>query len=161
PVRLTEPRSGVFVFDLGQNMVGWCRLRLRGPAGTTVTLRHAEMLNPDGTVYTANLRGAPQTDRVTLRGAGDEVWEPHFTYHGFRYVAVTGLPGKPTLDQLTGRVFHSAAPDAGRFESSSPLLNRLMENIVWTQRANLQSTPTDCPQRDERLGWMGDIQAFA
>lgn len=160
PIGISEPRAGVYVFDLGQNMAGWCRMRLRGLAGTTVTLRHAEALNSDGTIYTANLRTAAQTDRYTLRGDGD-VFEPHFTYHGFRYVEVAGLTERPAIDDLAGCVFHSAAPRAGRFECSSPMLNKLMENIVWTQRANMMSTPTDCPQRDERLGWMGDILAFA
>ena len=161
PVKLTEPRPGVFVFDLGQNMAGWCRLSVRGEAGTTVTLRHAEVLNPDGTIYTANLRSAAQTDRYTLRGGGPETFEPHFTYHGFRYVEATGLKRRPRRDALVGRVFHSALPETGRFECSSPMLNRLMANIVWTQRANTMGIPTDCPQRDERLGWMGDILAFA
>jgi alpha-L-rhamnosidase len=161
PIALTEPKPGVYVYDLGQNLAGWCRMKLRGPAGTTVTLRHAEVLNPDGTIYTANLRSAAQTDRYTLRGADEEVFEPHFTYHGFRYVEVTGLPEKPALDALVGRAFCSSAPTAGHFECSNPMLNRLMENIVWTQQANMMSVPTDCPQRDERLGWMGDILAFA
>ncbi len=161
PVGISEPKPGAYVFDLGQNMVGWCRLRARGPAGTTITLRHAEVLNPDRTIYTENLRGAAQTDRYTLRGEGIEVYEPLFTYHGFRYVEVTGLTEQPTPDTLTGRVFHSAAPEVGSFECSEPLLNKLWQNIFWTQRANLHSTPTDCPQRDERCGWMGDILAFA
>ncbi|MBW7904176.1 MAG: glycoside hydrolase family 78 protein [Phycisphaerae bacterium] len=160
PVALTEPKPGVWVFDLGQNMAGWCRLTTSGPAGTTITLRHAEVLNPDGTVYTANLRGAAQTDRFILRGEGQETFEPRFTYHGFRYVEVTGLPSPPTRELLAGRVVHSAAREVGSFECSEPLLNRLWQNIVWTQRANLHSTPTDCPQRDERCGWMGDILAF-
>lgn len=161
PIAITEPKPGVYIFDLGQNMVGWTRLKARGPAGTTLTLRHAEMLNADGTLYTTNLRGAAQTDRYTLRGDGEETFEPHFTYHGFRYVEVTGLSEKPTPDTLVGRVFHSAAPEVGAFECSEPLLNKLWQNILWTQRANLHSTPTDCPQRDERCGWMGDILAFA
>ncbi|MCC6444993.1 MAG: glycoside hydrolase family 78 protein [Armatimonadetes bacterium] len=161
PAALTEPAPGVFIFDLGQNMVGWIRMRLQGKRGTAVTFRHAEMLNPDGTLYIANLREAAQTDRYIIRGRGREVFEPHFTYHGFRYVEVAGLERRPAQDDLTGCVFHSAAPEAGRFECSSPMLNRLWENIVWTQRANLHSSPTDCPQRDERLGWMGDIQAFS
>jgi alpha-L-rhamnosidase len=161
PVAVSEPQPGVFVFDVGQNMVGRCRLRTRAAPGTTVTLRHGEALNPDGTVYTANLRGAAQTDRYTFRTGEPEEFEPRFTYHGFRYVEMSGLPTKPAEDALVGRVFHSAAPETGRFECSSPMLTRLMQNIVWTQRANLMSVPTDCPQRDERLGWMGDIQAFA
>jgi alpha-L-rhamnosidase len=161
PVKMTQPKPGVYVFDLGQNMVGWCRLKARGPAGTVLKLRHAEMLNDDGTIYTANLRSAPQIDRFVLRGQGDEVFEPHFTYHGFRYVELTGLPSAPAPDAILGRVFHSSSPDSGRFETSSALVNQLMSNIVWTQRGNMHSTPTDCPQRDERLGWMGDIQSFS
>ncbi|MCC6863016.1 MAG: glycoside hydrolase family 78 protein [Bryobacterales bacterium] len=161
PAGLSEPRPGIYVFDLGQNMVGWCRIRLQGPAGTEVRIRYAEMLNDDGTVYTANLRSAAQTDRYILKGAGEEIFEPRFTYHGFRYVELTGLQARPPEDAVLGRVFHSSSPDAGRFETSSPLLDRLMRNIVWTQRGNMHSTPTDCPQRDERLGWMGDIQAFS
>lgn len=160
PVALTEPKPGCYVFDLGQNMVGWVRLQLRAPQGTTVRLRHAEVLDEDGGIYTANLRGAAQTDVYLCRGTGEETFEPHFTYHGFRYVEVTGLPYRPEPGDLVGRVFHSSAPEVGTFECSHPDLNRLWQNIVWTQRANLMSTPTDCPQRDERLGWMGDIQAF-
>jgi len=171
PVGMTEPRpgGGVFVFDLGQNMVGWCRLRVRGASGTAVTLRHAEVLDADGTVYTDNLRvpgdgkpfGARQTDVYTLRGEGEEVFEPHFTYHGFRYVEVRGFPGRPSLESLVGCVLHSASPRAGQFECSNPVLNKLMENIVWTQRGNMHSVPTDCPQRDERMGWLGDAQVFS
>lgn len=159
-VGLTQPSPGVWIFDLGQNMVGWVRLKLRAPAGTTVHLRHGEMLNDDGTLYTANLRGAPQGDFYVCRGGTTETFEPHFTYHGFRYVEVTGLPQAPDSGDLIGRVFHSSSPEVGTFACSDVSLNRLWQNIVWTQRANLMSTPTDCPQRDERLGWMGDIQAF-
>jgi len=170
PVKLTEPKPGVFVFDLGQNMVGWCRLKVHGRAGTTVTLRHAEMLNDDGTVYTDNLRGAEQTDTYIKRTDTDEIYEPRFTYHGFRYVELTGAeykpfrympPYKPGVSDLLGRVFHSAAPDAGRFECSSDRINKIMRMIVWVQRGNMHGVPTDCPQRDERAGWMGDIQSFS
>ena len=161
PVEMTEPKPGVYVFDMGQNMVGWCRLKLSAPAGTTVTIRHAEMMNDDGTVYTTNLRSAAQTDHYTCRGGGVETYQPHFTYHGFRYVELTGLPAKPAADSVLGQVFHSSSPDAGRFECSDRMLNQLMDSIVWTQRANLESTPTDCPQRNERLGWLGDINSFA
>ena len=160
PVALGEPKPGVYVFDMGQNMVGWCRIKAKGAAASAMRVRHAEMLNPDGTVYTDNLRIAKQTDTYTFRGGGVETFEPHFTYHGFRYVEVTGLESKPRLDALTGRVFHSAMAETGRFESSEPSLNKLWENILWTQRGNMLGIPTDCPQRDERLGWMGDIQIF-
>jgi alpha-L-rhamnosidase len=161
PIRLTEPNPGTYIFDLGQNMVGWCRFKVHGRAGDTVTARYAEMLNDDGAIYTANLRGAPATDRFILRGGGEEVFEPHFTYHGFRYLEVTGISYRPSFEDVLGKVFYSSAPETGVFETSSPLLNQLMHNILWTQRANLESVPTDCPQRDERLGWMGDIQAFS
>ena len=161
PVSVTQPRPGIYVFDMGQNFAGWCRLKVQGALGQTVTLRHAEVLNPDGTIYTDNLRTAGATDRYTLRGNGVEVYEPRFTYHGFRYVEVTGLTEPATPDLLSGRVVHSDARPVGEFECSDPLLNRLWQNIVWTQRANLHGLPTDCPQRDERLGWTGDILAFA
>lgn len=161
PLAVREPRPGVYVFDMGQNMVGWVVLRVAGKASETVTLRYAEMLNDDGTIYTANLRSAAQVDRFIPRGQGEEVFEPRFTYHGFRYVEVTGLAAAPNTTAMVGRVIHSSSPDTGAFETSSEYLNKLMSNIVWTQRANLYSTPNDCPQRDERLGWMGDIQAFS
>jgi alpha-L-rhamnosidase len=160
PKAVTEPKSGVYVFDMGQNMVGWVRLKVRGEAGTEVTLRHAEALNPDGTIYTTNLRFARATDRYVLKGGGEEVYEPRFTFHGFRYVEVTGYPGEPPLEAITGRVVHSATPPTGSFECSSPTVNQLQSNIVWGQRGNFLSIPTDCPQRDERLGWMGDAQIF-
>src|SRR5215210_6565260 len=157
---VTEPESRRYVFDMGRNMVGWVRLQVEGEAGTKVTLRHAEALNPDGTIYTTNLRSARATDHYVLEGEGEEVYEPRFTFHGFRYVEVTGYPGEPSLGAITGRVVHSATPPIGYFECSSPLVNKLQENIVWGQRGNFLSVPTDCPQRDERLGWMGDAQVF-
>ena len=167
PVALTEPNPGVFVFDLGQNMVGWCRLNVTASGGTTVTLRHAEVLNPDGTIYRDNLRLTKgwnedcQIDRYTAAGRGTETFEPRFTYHGFRYVEVTGLPARPALADLTGCVVHSDSPRTSGFACSDPALSRLFENIVWTQRGNLHSVPTDCPQRDERLGWTGDAQVYS
>jgi alpha-L-rhamnosidase len=157
---VTEPESGRYVFDLDRNMVGWVRLKVEGEAGTKVTLRHAEALNPDGTIYTENLRSARQTDTYILKGEGKEVYEPRFTFHGFRYVEVTGYPGEPQLEAVSGCVVHSATPPSGTFECSSSLVNKLQENIVWGQRGNFLSVPTDCPQRDERLGWMGDAQIF-
>jgi alpha-L-rhamnosidase len=157
---VTEPERGVHVFDMGQNIVGWVRLKVQGEAGTEVTLRHAEALNPDGTIYTTNLRFARATDRYVLRGGDEEVYQPRFTFHGFRYVEVTGYPGEPPLEAITGRVVHSATPPAGSFECSSPIVNKLQSNIVWGQRDNFLSIPTDCPQRDERLGWTGDAQIF-
>lgn len=158
-VRHPRP-DGAVIFDLGQNIAGWVRLRVRGPAGTTVTLRHGEMLNDDGSLYTANLRSAKATDRYTLRGGEEEVYEPAFTYHGFRYVEVRGYPGEPTLDAVTGMVAHSATLFTGTFECSHSLINRLQQNIRWSQRANFFDVPTDCPQRNERAGWLGDAQIF-
>ncbi len=155
-----EPAPGVFVYDLGQNMVGWVRLNVRGPAGTVIKLRFAEVLDTDGTVYTANLRDARNWDRYILNGSGDEIWEPHFTFHGFRYVEVCGYPGHPPLDAVTGIVLHSAAPVTGVFECSNAMVNQLVHNILWGQRGNYFEVPTDCPQRDERLGWTGDTQVF-
>jgi alpha-L-rhamnosidase len=161
PVKLTEPRPGVYVYDLGQNMVGWCRLVASGKAGRIIQLHHGEMLDSDGMVYTKNLRGDYQKVTYICRDESEAVIEPHFTYQGFRYVQVTGLSRKPSLSDLTGCVIHSASPLAGRFECSEPMLNQLMRNILWTQRGNLHSTPTDCPQRNERCGWMGDAQIFS
>lgn len=162
PVAITEPQPGVFVFDLGQNMAGVCRLRVKAAAGTRIQLRHAEELNPDGTIYTENLRKARATDIYIARGTGEEeVFVPRFTYHGFRYVEVTGYPGRPGKEAITGLAVHNDAPRTAELTTSSPLVNRLYQNIVWGQRSNMHSVLTDCPQRDERLGWMGDAQIFA
>lgn len=158
--KVTEPKPGKLTFDLGQNMVGWIRLKVKGEPGTKLMLRYAEMLNPDGTVYTANLRNAKATDTYTLRGGGEETWEPHFTFHGFRYVEISGYPGKLGPEAVTGIVVHSDTPRAGHWECSDEKLNQLYHNIVWGQWGNFLSVPTDCPQRDERLGWMGDAQVF-
>jgi alpha-L-rhamnosidase len=161
PVAVREVKPGVHVFDMGQNMVGWCRLHVTAPAGTEITLRHAEMADADGSIYTANLRSAKQTDRYFCKGGGPETFEPRFTCHGFRYVEVQGLPAKPAAADLEGCVVGNSAPDAGTFHASDPMLDHLWSNIRWTLRGNLLTVPTDCPQRDERLGWMGDIGAFA
>jgi alpha-L-rhamnosidase len=159
PVALSEPAPGHWTFDLGQNMVGVVRLKVDAPAGTVLTIHHAEMLNPNGTIYTTNLRGAPSVDTYTCKGGG-ETWQPQFTFHGFRYVEVTGLPSKPATDLVTGIVLGSDTPRTGKFSCSDPRINKLMSNIQWGQRGNYLSVPTDCPQRDERLGWMGDAEVF-
>jgi alpha-L-rhamnosidase len=145
---------------MAQNMVGWVRMKVNGPAGAQVRLRFAERLNPDGSIYTENLRGAEATDTYILRGGGEETFEPHFTYHGFRYVELTGYPDKPSLDSITGIVFHTAAPYGGQIFTGSNLVNQIWVNTMWGQRGNFESIPTDCPQRDERLGWMGDAGIF-
>ena len=160
PKSIKEPKPGKWTFDLGQNMVGVVRLKVSAPAGTKITLRHAEMLNPDGTIYTTNLRSASSIDTYVCKGGGEEVWQPKFTFHGFRYVELTGLPVKPQMDAVTGVVLGSDLPRVGQFACSDPRINQLQSNISWGQRGNYLSIPTDCPQRDERLGWMGDAQVF-
>ncbi|PTX94370.1 alpha-L-rhamnosidase [Opitutus sp. ER46] len=160
PVAMHEQTPGVFIFDLGQNIAGFVQLRLANvTAGTRVTLRHGERLNPDGSLYTENLRRAKSTDVYVTRGGLEEVWTPHFTFHGFQYVEVTGLAAIG-VNNLTGCAISSATAPVGQFECSNPEVNRLWLNGVWSQRDNFISVPTDCPQRDERLGWMGDAQVF-
>jgi alpha-L-rhamnosidase len=160
PIELHKRAGDRYIVDMGQNMVGWVRLRVSGPAGTEIRLRYGEVLEPDGSLHTANLRSARATDFYVLKGEGEELFEPHFTYHGFRYVEVDGYPGELKLDALIGRVMHNDMDFAGSFECSSPMINQLGRNILWGQRGNFVSVPTDCPQRDERLGWMGDAQIF-
>jgi alpha-L-rhamnosidase len=161
PERINPMPDGSYVFDMGQNMVGWAALKVSGPAGTTVRLRFAEILNPDGSIYRTNLRNADATDSYTLRGGGEETFTPKFTFHGFRYVEVTGYPGKPTLDSLSGQVVSSLSGEpTARLTTSSDLVNRMWTIGIWGQRGNFLSVPTDCPQRDERLGWMGDAGVF-
>jgi alpha-L-rhamnosidase len=160
PRKITR-HGAAWLADFGQNLVGHVRLLAGGPAGLTVTVRHAEMINSDGSLYTENLRTAQATDKFTLAGNGRETFEPHFTFHGFRYVEITGYPGQLNAEDLRAIVVGSDMPPTGTFESSNPDLNRLYQNIVWSQRGNFLSVPTDCPQRDERLGWMGDAQVFA
>jgi alpha-L-rhamnosidase len=160
PTCITQPSPGVYVFDMGQNFAGVARLTISGQRGQKITLRFAERLQPDGNIYTVNLRGARATDAYICRGHGTEIWEPRFTYHGFQYVEVRGLTRPPSASTITGLALSSATTDAGSFACSDPMLNRLARNIYWTQRANFIDIPTDCPQRDERLGWMGDAQVY-
>ncbi len=161
PVRVFRTPAGETVVDMGQNLVGWVRLKVKGPAGTRVTLRHTEVLDKAGNFYTENLRAARQTDTYVLKGGDAEVFEPHFTFHGFRFVAVEGFPGDLATGDLTGVVIHSDMRPTGTFECSNALVNQLQRNIQWGQKGNFLDVPTDCPQRDERLGWTGDAQAFA
>jgi alpha-L-rhamnosidase len=161
PKKVVEIGSGTYVFDMGQNMVGWATLRVSGAAGTRVKMRFAEILNPDGSIYTPNLRNADATDLYILRGEGQESFTPHFTFHGFRYVEVTGYPGKPGLDALTGEVVSSVnGQPSGQLTTASALVNQMWSIGTWGQRGNYLSIATDCPQRDERLGWMGDAGVF-
>nr|WP_243446199.1 alpha-L-rhamnosidase [Polymorphobacter fuscus] len=158
---ITEPLPGRYVLDFGQNFSGWVRITARGPAGTTITAKFAELLNPDGTADLSNLRLARATDRFVLAGNGDEVFEPSFTYHGFRYVEISGFPGVPTPATVEGIIVHSACRETGTMAfPDAPLLQTIWNNALWSQRSNFFSVPTDCPQRDERMGWMGDIQVF-
>lgn len=161
PKTVTPSANGAYVFDMGQNMVGWATLKVKGAAGTKVRLRFAEIINPDGSIYTQNLRSADATDTYVLRGGGDETYGPLFTFHGFRYVEVTGYPGVPAIDAIQGEVASSVAGDpAATVVTSSNLVNKMWSIGIWGQRGNFLSIPTDCPQRDERLGWMGDAEVF-
>lgn len=159
PLSISRSPSGKTIVDFGQNLVGRLRLTVQGEAGQTVTLRHAEVLE-DGELCVRPLRTAKATDYYTLRGGAAETWEPRFTFHGFRYAEIDGWPGELRLDDLRAVVCHSDMERAGWFECSDPLLNRLHQNAVWSMRGNFLDLPTDCPQRDERLGWTGDIQVF-
>mgnify|MGYP006423007815 CR=1 FL=1 len=159
---MVEP--GRWIFDLGQNMVGWARVILPSESGRSYTIRFAEMLEQDRTLYTENYRSARSVDHYTARGgAGFETWEPTFTFHGFRYVELSGLDPAitPDLNWITGVVLHSDMQQIGDFSCSHPDLNQLQSNLVWGQKGNFLEVPTDCPQRDERLGWTGDAQVFA
>lgn len=157
---LTEPRPGVYVYDFGQNMAGFAHIRIESKAGTKIRLRYAEVLNANGTIYTENLRTALATDYFICAGHGEENYEPYFTFHGFRYVELTGLPTRPDISAVTAKVIHTAAPFRTEFATASTMLNHLWSNILWGQRSNFVGVPTDCPQRDERLGWTGDAEVF-
>ncbi len=161
PIKIIKTPRGETVFDMGQNMVGWIRLKVKGQAGTMVVLRHAEVLDKEGNLYTENLRSAKQRIQYILKGGSEEIYEPHFTFQGFRYVAVDGYPGEPDLESLTGIVIHSDMTPTGNFTCSDSLINQLQHNILWGQKGNFLDVPTDCPQRDERMGWTGDAQVFA
>ncbi len=161
PVKLITTPKGEVVMDMGQNMVGWVRLKVQGEKGDRITLKFAEVLDKEGNFYMENLRAAKCTDTYILKGEGEEIWEPKFTFHGFRFVKLEGFTQTPKLDQITGVVIHSAMNPTGSFSCSDPMINQLQHNIQWGQKGNFLDVPTDCPQRDERLGWTGDAQVFA
>ncbi|NLA58829.1 MAG: family 78 glycoside hydrolase catalytic domain [Firmicutes bacterium] len=158
PAAIYNPDPGVYIYDFGQNITGWVRLKVEGPRGAEVKLRFAETLDDRGRLNTCINRSAEATDIYILKGEGVEIYEPRFTYHGFRYVEVTGYPGTPGLDALEACFLHTAVEYTGGFASSHQLFNKIHQNVVYGQLANLMSVPTDCPQRDERMGWMGDAQ---
>jgi alpha-L-rhamnosidase len=160
PVSVTGDGAGRYIADFGQNLTGWLKVAVDGPAGACVRIRHAEVLDSGGRLYTENLRTARQTDEFVTSG-GPEVLEPRFTVHGFRYAEICGYPGQPGPGDIAARVVHSDIPATGSFESSADWLGQLLRAIDWGQRGNFISVPTDCPQRDERLGWLGDAQIFA
>ena len=159
PVKTWTSPAGRTLIDFGQNLVGWLRVRVRGEAGRQITVRHAEVLEHDE-LGVRPLRTAEATDRFVLSG-GDDVFEPTFTFHGFRYAEIDGWPGEPSADDLEAVVVHSDLRRTGHFECSDPMLNQLHRNVVWGQKGNFLDIPSDCPQRDERLGWTGDIAVFA
>jgi len=160
PKTMTEPKPGVYVYDFGQNFSGVEHIHVQGPEGTNVQVRFAEIVNADGTIYTDNLRTAKATDHFILSGDGVEEFTPQFTFHGFRYLELTGLPSAPAKDAVAGLVFHTDAPFTAKLETGSAMINQLWSNILWGQRSNFVGIPSDCPQRDERLGWMADAQVF-
>jgi alpha-L-rhamnosidase len=161
PLEITQPEEGVYVFDMGQNFSGWAELHVSGPRGTNVRLRYAELLYKNGMINQENLRSAKAQDIYVLKGEDEEVYEPRFTYHGFRYVELTGFPGVPTQKTIRGRVVHTSIQQKGNFSCSHSVLNRLQHLIIWGQKTNLHSIPTDCNQRDERMGWLGDAHLTA
>jgi alpha-L-rhamnosidase len=160
-LRIFKTPKGETVVDFGQNLVGWVMLKAQGPTGTKITLSHAEVLTKEGNFYTTNLRSAKAQDSYILKGGAEQVFEPHFTFQGFRYVKVEGYPGELKPDDLTAVALYSDMATTGIFTTSNPLINQLQHNIQWGQKGNFVDVPTDCPQRDERLGWTGDAQAFA
>jgi len=159
---VTEQKPGTYIFDLGQNIAGLIRLQVNGNAGQKLTIRYGEVLHPDGRLMTENLRKARSTDTYICKGDPEgETWTPRFTSHGFRYIEVSGLTETPGTDMITGLVMHSDTPFSSGFECSDPSVNQVYKNAVWTQRGNWIDLPTDCPQRDERMGWTGDAQIYA
>ncbi len=161
PIKQITTPKGEVVYDMGQNMVGWVRLKVQGKKGDEITVKFAEVLDKEGNFYTDNLRRAKCTDLFILNGLGEEVLEPHFTFHGFRFVKIEGPATPIAANQITGVVIHSDMAPTGSFSCSNTMINQLQHNIQWGQKGNFLDVPTDCPQRDERLGWTGDAQVFS
>ncbi|MCH2045698.1 MAG: family 78 glycoside hydrolase catalytic domain [Saprospiraceae bacterium] len=156
---ITEPEPNVYVFDFGQNLTGWCNLRIKTKRGTKISMRAAELLWPNGKIDTSSVRDALATDHYIVGSDSLETYHPRFTYHGFRYVCVRGLPERPDTNTLRACVVHNDLNSTGSFTSDNKILNAVYENTKWTLRSNYQSLPLDCPQRDERVGWLGDRAA--
>ncbi len=161
PIKIFKTPKGEQVIDFGQNLVGWVQVRVSGKAGDKITLYHAEVLDKQGNFYTENLRVAKQKNEYILKGEGEEFFEPHFTFQGFRYIKIENFSGEIKPEMFTAVALYSDMKKTGEFTSSHPLINQLQHNIQWGQNGNFLDVPTDCPQRDERLGWTGDAQAFA
>lgn len=161
PVRIFKTPAGEQCIDFGQNLTGWVELKVQGHAGDRIAVAHAEVLDKEGNFYTENLRRAKATDTFICSGAGTETFEPHFTFHGFRYIRIQGYPGTISEDNVKAYALYSDMTPTGTFSCSNPLINQLQHNIQWGQRGNFVDIPTDCPQRDERLGWTGDAQVFS
>lgn len=156
PVSIVAQSPGVYILDMGQNMAGWVQMKVKGPRGQQVTLRYGETLQKDGDLYTANLRDARVTDIYTLKGEGEEIWHPVFVFHGFRYVSISGWPGRPEPTDFEGQVVYDDIPTIGEFRCSDTLLNRIYRNAWWGIASNYKGMPMDCPQRNERMPWLGD-----
>ncbi|QNL52356.1 glycoside hydrolase family 78 protein [Olivibacter sp. SDN3] len=160
PVEIITTPKGEKVIDFGQNLVGWVNFKVQGNAGDSVVITHAEVLDKEGNFYTENLRAAQQKITYITGGNGEATYHPHFSFQGFRYVKIEGAEEGVDLENIEAMVLHSAMANTGTFETSDSLLNQLQHNIQWGQKGNFLDVPTDCPQRDERLGWTGDAQAF-
>ncbi len=161
PVKILKTPKGELVADFGQNLTGWATLKIKGKTGDTINLFHTEVLDKAGNFYTDNLRAAKQQNTFILKGGDEEFFEPHFTFQGFRYIKIEGLTGELKTENISAVALYSAMPPTGTFTSSNALINQLQHNIQWGQRGNFLDVPTDCPQRDERLGWTGDAQVFS
>jgi alpha-L-rhamnosidase len=161
PVKILATPKGEKVIDFGQNLVGWEIVKIKGNAGDKITISHAEVLDKEGNFYTENLRAAKAQSTYILKGSGEETLEPHFTFYGFRYIKIEGYPGEIKPENFSAVALYSDMQPTGAFSCSNPLINQLQHNIQWGQKGNFLDVPTDCPQRDERLGWTGDAQVFS